>query len=190
MSSKAFMFVKRKLQGFGIKQALFIQFEGFVFWLFGNIPSFPGFLLRNLICFLFFKKKNGFIWIQPFVTLVNSNRISAGKNVGINSGTYINAIGGIELGDFVLIGSNVTISSGQHPIDGIHPTVFERPVVPKKIVIEEGVWIGAGAVIMPGITVRRGTVIGANAVVTKDTTEYSVMVGIPAKQIRDRKMSR
>ena len=77
-------------------------------------------------------------------------------------------------------------ASGQHPIEGRMPPVFARPVIPKAIVIEDDVWIGAGAVIMPGTTLRRGTVVGANAVVTRDTEEYSVVVGAPAKKIRTR----
>jgi acetyltransferase-like isoleucine patch superfamily enzyme len=66
------------------------------------------------------------------------------------------------------------------------PPVFARPAVPLPIVIEDDVWIGAGAVIMPGIRLRRGTVVGANAVVTRDTEEYSVMIGVPARKIRTR----
>jgi maltose O-acetyltransferase len=58
--------------------------------------------------------------------------------------------------------------------------------VPKAIIIEDDVWIGAGAVIMPGVTLRRGTVVGANSVVTKDTEEYAVVVGAPARKIRSR----
>ena len=90
------------------------------------------------------------------------------------------------MGDYVLIGSNVTISSGLHDIEGRLPPVFARAGVPKAIVIEDDVWIGAGAVIMPGVTLRRGTVVGANAVVTRDTDEYAVVVGVPAKKIRTR----
>ena len=86
----------------------------------------------------------------------------------------------------MLIGSNVTISSGQHPIDGDTPPVFHRQSVPRPIVIGDDVWIGAGAVIVPGVTLANGTVVGANAVVTKDTQPYGVYVGAPARYIRRR----
>ena len=102
------------------------------------------------------------------------------------AGTYINAKGGIIMGDYVLIGSNVTISSGRHPIEGRSPSIFERPTEPCPIVIENDVWIGANAVIMPGITLKKGTVVGAGAIVTKDTEEYSVVAGVPAQIIRYR----
>ena len=55
--------------------------------------------------------------------------------------------------------------------------------VNKDIVIEEDCWIGAGAILLPGVTIRRGTVVGAGAVVTKDTLPYSVVAGVPAKLI-------
>jgi len=87
---------------------------------------------------------------------VHSERIVAGTHFGINSGTYINGVGGIQFGNHVLIGSNVTISSGVHPIEGVTPPIFSRRTTPKKIVINDDVWIGAGAVIMPGITLAKG----------------------------------
>lgn len=124
--------------------------------------------------------------MQPRVTIVESNKFCVGKNCGINTGTYINAKGGITFGDNVLIGSNVTISSGMHPIEGKEPPIFERPTEPKKIVIEDDVWVGANAVIMPGITLKQGTVVGAGAIVTKDTEEYAVVVGVPARVIKYR----
>ena len=92
----------------------------------------------------------------------------------------------ITLGSYVLIGSNVTISSGRHPIDGKAPPIFSRETIPLPIVIEDDVWIGAGAVIMPGVTLRKGTVVGANAVVTRSTEEFAVVVGAPARQIKTR----
>ena len=52
--------------------------------------------------------------------------------------------------------------------------------------IGNDVWIGAGASVLPGLNLAEGTVIGANAVVTKDTEPYSVMVGIPARVSRFR----
>jgi acetyltransferase-like isoleucine patch superfamily enzyme len=179
-------FLKEKLQDVSFGDLLFSQFEAFVFWLVGGVPGAPGFALRSLAYKVVFKRLGGFCWVQPGVTIVQANRLSVGKHFGCNTGTYINAIGGIDLGDYVLLGSNVTISSGMHPIEGRTPPIFARPSIAKRIVIEDDVWIGAGAVIMPGVTIRQGTVVGANAVVTKDTEPYGVYVGAPARRIRDR----
>ena len=77
----------------------------------------------------------------------------------------------------------MTISSGIHSIAGKNPEIYRRPIVPKKIIIERDVWIGAGAVILPGVTLKMGSVIGANSVVNRDTTPYSINVGAPIREI-------
>ena len=184
--SDNFTFLIKKIRHYSFLHIIFTQIEAFLIWLFGSLPGFVGFVLRNIIYRFLFKKLKGFAWIQPNVQFAETNKLKIGRFFGINSGSYINAIGGITIGDYVLIGSNVTISSGQHPIDGITPPIFSRPVLPKEIIIEDDVWIGAGAVIMPGIILKKGTVVGACSVVTKNTQEYSVVVGAPAKKIRSR----
>ena len=165
---------------------IFTQIEALLIWIFGSLPGLIGFIFRNIFYRFLFKKLIGFAWIQPNVQFTETRKLKIGRFFGINSGSYINAVGGITIGDYVLIGSNVTISSGQHPIDGIDQPIFSRAVIPKEIIIEDDVWIGAGAVIMPGITLRKGTVVGACSVVTKTTEEYSVVVGAPARKIRSR----
>jgi maltose O-acetyltransferase len=179
-------FLRSKLRDVPVGDIAFGQLEAFVLWLVGGIPGVPGFAVRTVVLKVFCAELAGIAWVQPGVTFVQLNRLRVGKQFAVNSGTYINAIGTITIGNDVLIGSNVTISSGQHPIEGRLPAIFARPVVPRPIVIEDDVWIGAGAVIMPGITLRQGTVVGANSVVTKDTEAYAVMAGVPAKKLRSR----
>jgi maltose O-acetyltransferase len=179
-------FLRDKIGHLSYGEILFSQIEAFALWFVGGVPGLPGFAIRTVVCKFLFKKLRGFAWIQPGVTFVATNRISVGSHFGINTGSYVNGFGGVSMGNYVLIGSNVTISSGQHTTDGTFPPVFARPAVPKAIIIEDDVWIGAGAVIMPGVTLRRGTVVGANSVVTKDTEEYAVVVGAPARKIRSR----
>jgi acetyltransferase-like isoleucine patch superfamily enzyme len=185
MSERSFL--RDKIGHLSLGELVFSQVEAIVTWLVGGLPGVPGFALRTLAYkALFARLGGGFAWIQPGVTFVQTNRLRVGAHFGVNTGSYLNAIGGITIGDYVLIGSNVTISSGRHPIEGRMPPVFARPSVPAPIVIEDDVWIGAGAVIMPGVRLRRGTVVGANSVVTKDTDEYAVVVGAPARTVRTR----
>ena len=183
---KFLRFLQDKAKGYSLFSILRLEIESLLFGIFGLVPTLLGVALRATILRIMALRCNGFAWIQPGVIIVHSDRISVGTNFGVNSHSYINGIGGIEIGNFVLIGSNVTISSGMHPIEGRETSVFARQSVPKKIIIEDDVWIGAGAVIMPGIRLARGTVVGANSVVTKDTEEYSVVVGAPARKIRTR----
>lgn len=183
-------FLRQKLAGKSLTYLVYSQTEAFAFWLVGGLPGFPGFALRYAVCRIFFKHLRGFCWIDPGVTIVNANGLSVGRHFGCNTGSYIGAAGGITVGDYVLIGTNVTIASAVHPIEGREPPVFARPVVPAPVVIEDDVWIAAGAVILPGVTLRRGTVIGANSVVTRDTEAYGVYAGAPARFIRSRESTR
>jgi maltose O-acetyltransferase len=179
-------FLKTKFVGVSPKQLVCEQFESAVVGLTSWVPTIIGMFIRNIAYRVLGMKMKGFCWIQPRVTIVNMRRLSVGRNFGCNSGTYINAIGFISMGDDVLIGSNVTISSGKHEIEGRERSVFSRPVQPMQIAIGDDVWIGAGASVLPGVRVAEGTVIGANAVVTKSTEPFSVMVGVPARVIRFR----
>lgn len=56
----------------------------------------------------------------------------------------------------------------------------------KPVTIGHDVWIGHGAILLPGVKVGNGAVIGAGAVVTKDIPSYCIAVGVPAEPIRDR----
>jgi maltose O-acetyltransferase len=180
-------FLKDKLENVSIPQLLRDEAEQTLLWLFKYAPGSLGFLLRYPIYKLLFKRLGSIPWIQANVTIWRTDRLVVGSHFGVNSGTYINAIGGIEIGDYVLIGSNVTISSGRHPIEGEYPPVFARPTIPEKIIIEDDVWIAANAVILPGVRLAKGTVVGANSVVVGDTEPYSVVAGVPAKLLRYRR---
>ncbi len=183
---KYLFFILNKIKGYSFCTLIRLEFESFFICFSSLIPTTIGVILRAVIFKLFALRCTGFPWIQSHVTVVHSDRISVGSNFGVNSFTYINGVGGISIGSYVLIGSNVTISSGMHPIEGDASPIFSRKTIHKKIIIEDDVWIGAGAVIMPGVRIRKGTVVGANSVVTKDTIEYSVVVGAPARKIRIR----
>ena len=179
-------FLKEKARGYPLSEILRLEIESLVFGLLSYFPTTLGVLMRGFICKHFFYKCDGFPWIQPRVIFVHTEKISLGNFFGVNSNSYLNGYGGIEIGDHVLLGSNVTISSGIHPINDSDPPIITRQSIPSKITIEDDVWIGSNAIIMPGIHLAKGTVIGANSVVTKNTQPYSVNAGNPAKFIRFR----
>lgn len=179
-------FLKSKLKNIKIGTILFNELEAWVQFLFGSIPGNVGFLVRNIVYRPLFKKSKGLMYIQPRVTFVNMHRIEVDRNFGVNSGTYLNGLGGIKIGSNVVLGSNVTVSSGVHPTEGREKSVFERPCIPREIIIEDDVWLGAGVTVVPGVIIQTGSVIGANSVVTKNTERYSVNVGVPAKLMKHR----
>jgi len=103
-----------------------------------------------------------------------------GKNVFINFDCVFLDLGGITIEDNVLIAPKVSLLSEGHPIS---PT--ERAsLVPGHIHIKKGVWIGAGATILPGVTVGENAVVAAGAVVSKDIPANTIVGGVPAKIIK------
>jgi acetyltransferase-like isoleucine patch superfamily enzyme len=99
---------------------------------------------------------------------------SFGERVFINQGCYFLDFGGITVGDRVLVGPRVTLTTAGHPVDPDERYDF---ITHAPIVIEDDVWIGAAATITPGVTVGRGSVVGAGAVVAKDVPPLSVVTG-------------
>lgn len=176
-----------KLPAGSIFKGIRLEIESWLVSIIGAIPGFTGMLLRNFIYKLLFNKLIGFSLIQNRVVFVNTDNLIIGNFFGCNSGTYINALGGINIGNNVLIGNNVTISAGIHPIDKIKGSIIEQQSKPGRINIEDDVWIGAGVVILPGVTCGKGSVIGANSVLTRDTIPNGVYVGAPAvfKRLRE-----
>ncbi len=106
-----------------------------------------------------------------------------GNNCYANFNLTLVDDGDIIIGDNVLIAPNVVISSTGHPV---HPDLRRRLAqfsIPIKI--GSNVWIGAGAMIMPGVTIGDNTVIGAGSVVTKDIPSNVVAVGNPCRVLRE-----
>jgi galactoside O-acetyltransferase len=88
----------------------------------------------------------------------------------------------IYIGNHVMIGPNVTIDTGTHPIS----PELRRKVAQYNLPvwIGDNVWIGAGSILLPGVHIGENTVIGAGSVVTKDIPENVVAVGTPCRVLR------
>jgi acetyltransferase-like isoleucine patch superfamily enzyme len=106
--------------------------------------------------------------------------IRVGRNVFINQGCTLNDIGGIEIGDDVLIGPRVSLITSGHPLD---PNQRRRQIVAAPIVIQRNVWLGAGAMVLQGVTVGEDSVVAAGAVVTRDVPSGTLVAGVPAQVV-------
>ncbi|OHV90769.1 DapH/DapD/GlmU-related protein [Mesorhizobium sp. ORS 3428] len=107
------------------------------------------------------------------------------------------------IGKFCSMAANSRINALEHPIERLTQhkvsyrpneyfrwlgvdAAFRARRQAKPVSIGNDVWIGHGAVVMPGVTIGNGAVIGANAVVTHDVAPYTIVAGVPAKRLRQR----
>ena len=104
-----------------------------------------------------------------------------GKNVFINFDCVFLDLGGITIGDNVLIAPKVSLLSEGHPVS----PESRHALVPGHIHIKRNAWIGAGATILPGVTIGENAIVAAGAVVSKDVAANTVVGGIPAKQLKE-----
>lgn len=121
-----------------------------------------------------------FILIPPFYS-AGGLEIRVGRRVFINQCCTIYDMGGVDIGDDVMVGPNVSIITTGHPLE---PSRRRAYVEGKRIVIEGNVWIATGATIIGGVTVGKGSVVAAGSVVTKDVPPNSLVAGVPAGVIR------
>ena len=98
--------------------------------------------------------------------------IEFGERVFVNQGCLFSDLGGIRVGDDVLIGPMVTLTTSGHPVE---PAERHDGITAAPITIESKVWIGASVTVCPGVTIGRGSVIGAGAVVAKDVPPMTVV---------------
>ena len=132
-----------------------------------------------------FKSCGKGLLIAPYVRIEWPQNLVCGDNVSFNRFCMISAYGGIEIGDNTLIGPFVVIYSSNHrfPRDRL---IREAGYELKPVKIGSDVWIGAGAIILPGSTIGDGAVVGAGAVVSGRVEPYSVVAGVPAREIKKR----
>ncbi len=105
----------------------------------------------------------------------------------IGYGTRENPDGRIEIGNDVRIAPNVQMIGGNHVIERTDVPIRSQGLTHQTIVIEDDVWIAGRVVITCGVRIGTGSVIAAGAVVTKDVPPWSIVGGVPARVIRNRK---
>lgn len=109
-----------------------------------------------------------------------------GNNCGLGTDSFYGCAGGIELGDDVIVGNFVSMHSENHNCSDTEIPIRLQGTTHKGIKIGNNVWIGAKVTILDGVHIGNGCVIGAGSVVTKSFPDNSVIVGVPAKIIKER----
>jgi acetyltransferase-like isoleucine patch superfamily enzyme len=123
--------------------------------------------------------------IYSSVNIYGDMSVSVGHNTFIGHEVLI--VGGskskIFIGDFVDIAPRVLIESGSHIID-MENIRTAGDGTSSDITIENGVWIGAGAIILGGVCIGKKSIIAAGSLVNKDITSFSMAAGVPARVIK------
>jgi maltose O-acetyltransferase len=110
------------------------------------------------------------------------DRLRIGEHVTMNTDCFFDLNAPITIGNRVAIGHEVMLLTTSHEIgdsDQRAGATFSAPVT-----IQDGTWLGARCIVLPGVTVGRGSVVGAGSVVTKDVPPNTLVGGVPAKVIR------
>lgn len=159
-----------------------------ILWFSNKICSRIFKILSNIFRIAYWKVKLGYLGdntnIYPHVVIHSPKSVKIGSNVSIAEFVHIWGGGGVEIGDNTMIASHTVITSLTHDTNS---RVYKESLIKGKVKIGNNVWIGAGAIILPGINIGDNSIIGAGSVVTKDVTPDTLVVGVPARPIRNLK---
>jgi putative colanic acid biosynthesis acetyltransferase WcaF len=159
-------------------------------WYFVNMTvfqtafPFPVFL-QVLLLRLFGASVGNGVNIKPRVSIKYPWLLAIGRNVWLGEGIWIDNLSPVT------VGNNVCISQGARLLTGNHDykkNSFDLIIAP--ITVEDGVWVGAHAVVCPGVTLASHSVVTAGSVVTKNTEAFTIYQGNPARPVRLRVIDR
>jgi maltose O-acetyltransferase len=128
------------------------------------------------------------IFLYRLTTVIIGSETVINMNVAMDD----NYDGCISIGNRVAIATNVHLIAKSSPNNSYLLKYFPDSLAGLKdsfVNIEDDVWLGSGAIILPGVTVGRGAIVGAGSVVTKNVEQGAIVGGIPAKIIKNTKYS-
>ena len=110
--------------------------------------------------------------------------ITIGERCIVGELSVIRGQGGVSIGNDVLIAPQVQVLAVDHVMQSARVPIMQQGLTTRGITIEDGVWLGAGAIVTDGVRIGRNAVVGAGAVVTRDIPAGAVAVGVPARVVR------
>lgn len=111
--------------------------------------------------------------------------LSIGNHSNISNNCTLDITGSIVIAENVAIAHNCSIFTHDHDYKDNGTAAWKGDMKIDNVNIENGCWIGANAIILPGVTIGEKSVVAAGSVVTKDVKPYSVVGGVPAKFIKE-----
>jgi maltose O-acetyltransferase len=125
------------------------------------------------------------LWGMPTITGPGDlyKRLTIGRECWLNAGCVLDLGASITISDRVALGHQVMLMTTSHALG-----TGERragPVFTRPIFIEEGAWLGARSIVLPGVHVGCSAVVAAGAVVTKNVSPHTLVGGVPARVLRE-----
>jgi maltose O-acetyltransferase len=154
-------------------ELLIVRISGFI----------PIHTLRYLIYILAGVKMHWSAHVHMGAQFFNPSGVEIGKGTIVGQNCFMDGRDKLKIGSFVDIASDVMIYNSEH---NIHSEFFEA--VSGPVVIGDYAFIGPRVIVLPGVAIGKGAVVAAGAVITKDVPEYTIVGGVPAKEIGERKV--
>lgn len=129
------------------------------------------------------------VLIGPGVFVDHWENLSFGSNVTLHRNCYVDARGGIEIGDNVSIAHATSLLAFDHSWEDASIPIKYNPLVSTPITIESDVWLGCGVRVLAGAKIGTRTIVAAGAVVTSGGIGGGIYGGVPAKLLREFDMS-
>lgn len=145
-----------------------------------NLSSY----LKVLLLRCFGAKVGAGVVIKPGINIKYPWNIQIGDHVWIGENTWFDSLAPIEIGNNACISQGAYLCTGNH--DWSDPAFG---LIVKPIIVQDGAWIGAHAVILPGLTVASHSVLTAGSVLTQSSESYTIYAGNPAVSIKKRVVS-
>jgi maltose O-acetyltransferase len=138
--------------------------------------------LRRELLLKIFGKGGDTIWLQPPFFCDYGSNIELGERVFFNFNCTVLDVCKITIGDYCQFGSGVQILTPLHPLNA---ALRRKQEYGAPVTIGSDVWVGSGAIILPGVTIGSRTVVGAGSVVSRNLPENVLGVGNPCRVVRE-----
>ena len=137
---------------------------------------------RRAILRQLFARGGESVWMQPPFFCDYGSNIELGERVFFNFNCVVLDVCPVRIGSYTLFGPAVQIYTPMHPLNA---ELRRKQEFGKPVEIGSDVWVGGGAMILPGVRIGSRTVIGAGSVVTRDVPESVFAAGNPCRVVRE-----